>query len=186
MHIPDHLNLNFGRLGSGRASTSSLPSPPQTQQQQHQPPAGPVRPPLPPVNPATANPAPHDSVPGVPGNNLTAAGNTAAPPAVVGAQPPPPGNPAPPPPDAQLIAQQAAELTALRARLEQLEAANGNAPPCPRVDAAPPPAPPVLFAAPDVINRAKEVALAIRDGDKKLPLPDIVPGFKANSLNVRE
>ncbi|KIM72053.1 hypothetical protein PILCRDRAFT_16477 [Piloderma croceum F 1598] len=177
----DHLNLNFGASGPGHASTLGLPSPPQTQQQQH---AGPIHPPPPPpVNLAAANPAHPDCASGPSVNPLAVPGNATAAPAIAGAQPPLPGNPAPPPLDAQLIAQQAAELTALRTRLEQLETANEGAPP--RVDVAPaPPAPPVLFAPPDVVTRAKEAALAVRDSDRKLSLPDIVPGFKANSLDI--
>jgi hypothetical protein len=35
-----------------------------------------------------------------------------------------------------------------------------------------------------VVNRARDAALATKDGDKKLSLLDIVPVFKANSLDV--
>ena len=100
------------------------------------------------------------------------------------AQPPAPANQALPVPDAQIITQQAAELVALRARLAQLEAGAGGIPQ--RNVAAPPPVAPVLFADQDAIDRARAAAVVANESDKKPSLPDIVPGFKANSLDVRE
>jgi hypothetical protein len=91
---------------------------------------------------------------------------------------------APPLPDARVIEQQAAELAALRAQLAQLGAVRGGDPP--RNAPAPAPGLPVLFANPEAVDRARAAAVAARDGDKKPALPDIVPGFKANSLDVRE
>jgi len=44
----------------------------------------------------------------------------------------------------------------------------------------------VLFADPEAMNKARAATIAARDSDKKLSLPDIIPGFKANSLDVRE
>ena len=37
-----------------------------------------------------------------------------------------------------------------------------------------------------MIDRARDAALAAKDGDKKLTLPRIIPGFKANSLDIRK
>jgi len=42
------------------------------------------------------------------------------------------------------------------------------------------------FVEPDMIDRARAAAIATKDGDKKPSLPDVIPGFKANSLDVRE
>jgi hypothetical protein len=82
------------------------------------------------------------------------------------------------------VERQAAELTALRAQLAQLRAGRGEDPP--RAVVAPPYIPPVLFIGQEAVDRARDAAIAAKDGDKKLSLPDIVPGFKANSLDVRE
>ena len=99
------------------------------------------------------------------------------------AQPPAPAAHAPPPlPGADFIEQQAAELAALRTQLAQLVAVQGGNPP--RV--APHPVPPVLFADPEAVDRARAAAATAREADKKPPLPDIVPGFKANALDIRE
>ena len=76
--------------------------------------------------------------------------------------------------------QRATEAAALRAQLAQLEADRIDDPP----QAGAPP--PVLFVNQSAIDRARDAAIAARDGDKKPSLPDIVPGFKANSLDVRE
>ena len=38
----------------------------------------------------------------------------------------------------------------------------------------------------DTIDRARAAAITSKDGDKKPSLPDVIPGFKANSLDVRE
>ena len=46
--------------------------------------------------------------------------------------------------------------------------------------------PPVLFANPEVIDRARDAAIAAKDGNKKLSLPEMIPGFKANSLDIRK
>ena len=88
-------------------------------------------------------------------------------------------------PDAQIIAQQAAELATLWTRLSQLKATR---PVPPQAITAPPPSlvPPVLFANPEVIDRARDAALAAKDSNKKLSLPEIMPGFKANSLDIRK
>jgi hypothetical protein len=90
--------------------------------------------------------------------------------------------PGTPLPEARIIEQQAAELAILRARLAQQEGERNNNPQL----GVPAPAQPVLFADPQVVDRARAAAIAARDGDKKPSLPDIVPGFKANSLDVRE
>jgi hypothetical protein len=91
-----------------------------------------------------------------------------------------PAEPAAPQHVIQVAQQHAAELTALRARLAQLEADGNEVPP--HAGAAPP----VLFVDQSAIDKAREAAIAARDGDKKPSLPDIIPGFKANSLDVRE
>jgi hypothetical protein len=60
----------------------------------------------------------------------------------------------------------------------------GAAPPAPAV--APPPVPPVLFVDQATIDRARAAATALNDGNKKTTLPEVVPGFKANSLDIRK
>jgi hypothetical protein len=68
----------------------------------------------------------------------------------------------------------------------QLEAGEIRIPP--HVGTAPRPTPvlPVLYVDQIAIDGAKDAAIATRDGDKKPSLPDIVPGFKANSLDVHK
>jgi hypothetical protein len=174
-------NLNFGASGSERASTSGLQSPPLTQQQQHllrqqgQPPHPPPAPPADRNQPLPPNPngAPADPPAVGEGPLRTAAvGDEAHPPAPADRVDRPNAN--------AIELGAAAELIALRARIAQLKAV------APHMGAAPPPIPPVLFATPEVIDRVREAAAASRDNDKKIPLPDIVPSFKANSLDVRE
>jgi hypothetical protein len=46
--------------------------------------------------------------------------------------------------------------------------------------------PPVLFADQGTIDRARAAAAASKDNDKKPSLPEIIPGFKANPLDIRE
>ena len=87
-------------------------------------------------------------------------------------------------PDVQVIEQQTTELSALRTWIQQLEAGKHEA--MPQAIAAPAPIPPVLFAAQDAIDRVRVAATIARDGDKKPSLPEIIPGFKANSLDVRK
>ena len=198
-----HLGLNLGNLGSGPSGTSGLQSPPQTQHQQQQPQQqqqqqpGLTQPPRQPGQPipGAANPAPPNRTapaappqpevrlpnPQIPALGIPAPNRAAA---DAPAQPPAPANQALPVPDAQIITQQAAELVALRARLAQLEAGAGGIPQ--RNVAAPPPVAPVLFADQDAIDRARAAAVVANESDKKPSLPDIVPGFKANSLDVRE
>ena len=65
-----------------------------------------------------------------------------------------------------------------------LEAGAGGIPQ--RNMAAPPPVAPVLFTDQGAIDRARAAAVVANEGNKKPSLPDIVPGFKANSLDVRE
>jgi hypothetical protein len=96
-----------------------------------------------------------------------------------GAQPPAPAGHAAPPPVAQTFEEQAAELAVLQARLAQLEA-NRRATP------VPPPVPPVLFVNQDVIDGARAAAVTTKDSDKKPSLPNVIPGYKANSLDVRK
>ena len=182
----EHLGLNLGTSGPSQSGTANLPSPPQSQHQQ----AGPSRAPPPSAAPPGAaalgrsGPPPAD-----PPSSRTApsSSNTAAASSSVSSSAlhPPPAGRAAPIPDAQIIAQQAADLAALRTKLSQLEAAR---PMASQARAAPPPplAPPVLFANPEVIDRARDAALAAKDGDKKLTLPRIIPGFKANSLDIRK
>ena len=93
----------------------------------------------------------------------------------------------------QNLAQQAAELTALRMRISQLKAARQLPPQPIATPIAPPvaapvaaPIPPVLFVQLEVVNKAKEATLAARESDKKITLLKIVPGFKASPLNIRE
>jgi hypothetical protein len=83
-----------------------------------------------------------------------------------------------------VIERQAAELVVLRAQLAQLGAGEDGNPP--RAVAPPPHVPPVLFVDQEAVDKVKDAAIASREGDKKLSLPDIIPGFKANSLDVRE
>jgi hypothetical protein len=194
----EHLNLNFGNSGPRQASTSGLLSPPQTQQQQqqqqqhrqHHHQLQQQQQPPPPANPAALNLAqPRPDAPANPAPNPSGGAPVAAPERAAagnGAQPLAPDAPVVPPPDAQVIERQAAELIALRTRVQQLEAGQRDA--LPHADAAPAraPIPPVLFAAQDAIDRAKAAAAVARDSDKKPSLPDIIPGFKANSLDVRE
>jgi hypothetical protein len=168
-----HLGLNFGRAGPSQASTSGLQSPPQSQkvqqQQQHQQP-NPGHAAPPPLHPEPANPV---QPPPAPAENPVV--NAPAVDRI-----PAPAGPAALQPVIQVAQQCAAELAALRARLAQLEA-NGNKVP-PHAGAAPP----VLFVDQSTIDKAREAAIAARDGDKKPSLPDIIPGFKANSLDVCE
>jgi len=44
----------------------------------------------------------------------------------------------------------------------------------------------VLFVDQITIDKAQEAAITAKDGDKKPSLPDIIPGFKANSLDICE
>ena len=198
-----HLGLNLSNLGSGPSGTSGLQSPPQTQHQQQQlqqqqqeqpgltqPLRQPGQPilgaanPTPPNRSAPAAPPqpevrlPNPQIPalGIPAPNRAAADAPA--------QPPAPAIRALPVPDAQIITQQAAELVTLCARLAQLEAGAGGIPQ--RNVAAPPPIAPVLFANQGAIDRARAAAVVANESDKKPSLPDIVLGFKANSLDVRE
>jgi hypothetical protein len=122
--------------------------------------------PNPPRNPASGIPALLGAIHGAP------------------AQPPTPAIRVPPVPDIHVITQQAAELATPRAHLAQLEADAAGVPQ--HNAAAPSPIPPVLFADQGTINRARMAAVAANEGDKKLSLPDIIPGFKANSLDVHE
>ena len=200
-----HLGLNLGNLGSGPSGTSGLQSPPQTQHQQQQPQqqqqqqqqpglTQPLKQPGQPIlgaaNPAPPNrsapaapPQPEVCLPNrqIPALGIPAPSRAAA---DAPAQPPAPANQALPVPDAQIITQQAAELVTLHARLAQLEAGAGGIPQ--RNMAAPPPVAPVLFADQGVIDRARAAVVVANKSDKKPSLPDIVPGFKANSLDVRE
>ena len=189
-----HLGLNLDNPGSS-ASTSGLQTPPVTQQQQHQhlqhQPQQQPQPqqqqqhqqqqqqPQPQQQPQQQRQQPQpqqlqQQLPGNPAAQIPAEGRPA--------QLPAPDLQAPPLPEARIIEQQAAELATLRAQLAQLAAARDGEPP----REVPAPAPPVLFADPDAINRARAAAITAKDGDKKQSLPDIVPGFKANSLDVRE
>ena len=180
----EHLGLNFGMSAPSQSSTANLPSPPQTQQQQ----AGPSHP-LPPATAppgATAlgrpgpPPASSSSSRTSPSSGITTATSSSI---ANSAQCSPPASGAAPIPDAQIVAQQAAELAALQTRLSQLEAAR---PVAPQAMAAPPPSlvPPILFTNPEVIDRARDAAVATKDSDKKLLLPEIIPGFKVNSLDI--
>ena len=87
-------------------------------------------------------------------------------------------------PQAGVIDQCATELAALRAHIAQLERDADGAPPRP----ATPPCyvPPVLFTDQDTIDRARAAAVASRDSDRKLSLPEIIPGFKASPLDIHE
>ena len=87
-------------------------------------------------------------------------------------------------PQAHVINQQATELATLQAHLAQLEQGTERAPPHPATPACH--VPPVLFADQGTIDRAKAAAVASRDSDKKPSLPEIVPGFKASPLDIRE
>jgi hypothetical protein len=80
--------------------------------------------------------------------------------------------------------QRAVELAALCTRIAQLEAAH-PADPCPEA-AVCPPVLPILFADLEAVDKVKAAAIAAKGDNKKTPLPEIVPGFKANSLDVRE
>ncbi|KAG1790474.1 hypothetical protein EV424DRAFT_925814 [Suillus variegatus] len=75
-----------------------------------------------------------------------------------------------------------AERAALQARLLQLdtEEANGAQPP-----ANAPPIPPLaLFADPATVEQARATAAALHVESKKISLPDLIPGFKANPLDA--
>ena len=192
-----HLGLNLDNPGSS-ASTSGLQTPPVTQQQQHQhlqhqPQQQPQpqqqqqhqqqqqqpqqqwqQPQQQRQQPQPQQLQQQQQLPGNPAAQIPAEGRPA--------QLPAPDLQAPPLPEARIIEQQATELATLRAQLAQLAAARDSE--LPRE--VPAPAPPVLFADPDAINRARAAAIATKDSDKKQSLPDIVPGFKANSLDVRE
>lgn len=152
----------------------SLPSPPQTQQQQHQQASPSWTPPPPPPSATGAIPP----IPaGSPKSNI-------APPAHA----PPPSNSIPGPLPAagrHVLAQQAAEITALCTWIGQLKAVRQL---LSQADIAPAPAsaPPVLFVQLDVVNKAREAALATWDSNKKLLLPKIILGFKASSLDIHE
>ncbi|KIM82072.1 hypothetical protein PILCRDRAFT_8310 [Piloderma croceum F 1598] len=169
-----HLNLNLGNSGPSSAGPSGLRTPPGTQQQQQQNSGGaPAEQAAPSAN--TQNPPQAPAPPAV--NPVAWEPNNAGP-----AQPLAPGTPpgAPPLPEAHIIEQQAAELTILRAHLAQQEGKRDKI----SQPGVPAPAQPVLFADPQVVERAKAAAVAARDGDKKPSLPDIVPGFKANPLDI--
>lgn len=75
-----------------------------------------------------------------------------------------------------------AERAALQARLLQLdtEEANGAQP----LAIAPPIPPLALFADPATVEQARVAAAALHIESKKTPLPDLIPGFKANPLNA--
>jgi hypothetical protein len=171
-------NLNLGNPNSNQASTSSsrLPSPPATQmqqqQQQQQPPQQqqqqqPQHQQQQQQQPQQQQQHPHQHPQQQEQEPIRAR------------SPPIAGQPAPFPPAAD---QRMVELAALRARIAQLEAAQ-PAEPC---DVNVQPSLPVLFTDPETVDRARSAAVAAKGDDKKAPLPDIVPGFKANSLDVRE
>lgn len=65
------------------------------------------------------------------------------------------------------------ELALLRARIRQLEEANA-------------PVAGALFAPPEAIEHAKVMALQAWEDGKKAPLPEIIPGFKADVLDICE
>ena len=182
----EHLSLNFGTSAPSQSGTANLPSPPQTQHQQASPSCAPPPATAPPGATALGcsgpPPASSSSSHTSPSSGITAATSSSV---LNSAQHPPPASRAAPVPDAQIVAQQAAKLAALRTRLSQLKAAR---PIAPQAMAAPLPSlvPPVLFANLEVIDRARDAALAAKDGDKKLLLPEIIPGFKANSLNIHK
>jgi hypothetical protein len=76
--------------------------------------------------------------------------------------------------------------------LAQLEAAQPslgnqgavNQPEPPLIDCLAPP--PVLHVDPEAVKQVHQVISTTKEVDKKLPLPDIMPGFKASPLDVRE
>ena len=177
-----HLGLNLDNPGSSSGLHTSpgtqqqLHGQPQQQWQQHQqqPQQQQQQPPCPGVLPPLVN----DQGP-LPAGNPTARDLADGGPA----QPPAPAARAPPPlPGADFVKQQAAELTALHTQLVQLVAVQGGNPP----HVTPHPVPPVLFADPEAVDRARAAAATAREANKKPPLPDIVPGFKANALDIRE
>jgi hypothetical protein len=141
-----HLNLNLGDLHPAPPGPSGLQSPPQTQQQrpgpsqvppptctQRSPNLPPPPPPIPPPAGHIPNP-PENPAPGIPAP-AGIANLAPAPAGIANPAPAPAGiaNPAlkqpPAVPDARVVGQQAAELNALQARLAQLEAGMGAAPP---------------------------------------------------------
>ncbi|KIM82070.1 hypothetical protein PILCRDRAFT_8308, partial [Piloderma croceum F 1598] len=139
----------------------------QVQQQQHQQP-NPRHAAPPPPHPEPANPVQPPLAPAKnPVVNAPAIDRIPAPAGPVALQP-----------VVQVAQQHTAESAALRARLAQLEADRNEVPP--HAGAAPP----VLFVDQFAIDKAREAAIAARDGNKKPSLPNIIPGFKANSLNV--
>jgi hypothetical protein len=73
---------------------------------------------------------------------------------------------------------QADEIQALKARLE-----------CYKKDGIPLATMhelPVLFSDQETINHIKAATVPSKDDGKKLTLPDVVPGFKASSLDISE
>jgi hypothetical protein len=77
-----------------------------------------------------------------------------------------------------------AELTALRARIAQIEAGIQQQPTQATRNLQV--QPPVLHANPEAVELARRAVAASKDAEKKLSLPDIVPGFKASSLNIHK
>jgi hypothetical protein len=75
------------------------------------------------------------------------------------------------------VAEQATEIAALKARLALYE---GDAP-----DGGDAP-PPALFLDPTGLARVRAAAAATRGEDKKVELPDLVPGFKSSALDIGE
>ena len=181
-----HLNLNLDDSGPS-SRTTGLQSPPQTQQQQQQRPQQQQQqhpqqpqqhlgPPPGHAPPQPDHPPPPDehipNRPEVPAPGVPAPANPICAPVQPPADPP------------RVIDQHTTELAALRARIAQLERDADRAPPRP---ATPPRyVPPVLFADQDTIDRARAAAVASRDSDRKLSLPEIIPGFKASPLDIRE
>jgi hypothetical protein len=96
------------------------------------------------------------------------------------------------PDDQQILDPLLVELIALRAHLAQLEAAQPplgnqsavNQPEPPPIDCLAPP--PVLHVDPEAVEQVCQAISTTKETDKKQPLPDIVPGFKASPLDVRE
>jgi hypothetical protein len=96
------------------------------------------------------------------------------------------------PDDQQILDPLLVELIALRARLVQLKAAQPslgnqsaiNQPKPPPIDCLAPP--PVLHVDPEAVKQVRQAISTTKEADKKQPLPDIVPGFKASPLDARE
>lgn len=97
-----------------------------------------------------------------------------------------------------LVAELKAKINQLEAELAAARILAASAPaPLPQppapvpAPAAPPPLPPappagVLYADPDVIDRARTAVAAVSAESKKVQLPPITPGFKANPLDIGE